>query len=96
MWLLTEEGAGDELGHLVAGATHLWQVSELPIQHPLKLKKINDGVKSLFRYHFYNILRVNITFDLFYAKHTVSLSFLYYFIRHGSLIKLQIQMKSLF
>lgn len=36
-WLLTQEGAGDVLGHLVPGAAGLRQVRQLPVQHPLEL-----------------------------------------------------------
>lgn len=34
---LTHEGAGDVFRHLVTRATHLWQVRQLSVQHPLKL-----------------------------------------------------------
>lgn len=34
---LTHEGAGDVFRHLVTRATHLWQVGQLSVQHPLKL-----------------------------------------------------------
>lgn len=35
---LTQESVGNVLGHLVAGAAHLGQVGELPVQHPLELR----------------------------------------------------------
>lgn len=37
MAFLTQESVGNVLGHLVAGAAHLGQVCELPVQHPLEL-----------------------------------------------------------
>lgn len=36
--LLTQEGVGDVLGHLVAGAAHLGEVRQLAVQHPLELE----------------------------------------------------------
>lgn len=48
---LTQEGAGDELRHLVPRAAHLWQVSQLPVQHPLELKKKRE-YGNLFIYLF--------------------------------------------
>ena len=38
VWLLTQEGAGDELRHLVPRPAHLRQVRQLPVQHPLELR----------------------------------------------------------
>lgn len=37
--LLTQESAGDVFRHLVTRATHLRQVGELSVQHPLKLQQ---------------------------------------------------------
>ena len=37
MQRLTQESVGNVLGHLVAGAAHLGEVCQLPVQHPLEL-----------------------------------------------------------
>lgn len=39
---LTEEGVGDELGHLVPRAARFRQVCELPVQHPLELQTVEE------------------------------------------------------
>lgn len=52
---LTQEGAGDELRHLVPRAAHLWQVSQLPVQHPLELKKTKRKGNTIIYFLFFFI-----------------------------------------
>lgn len=44
---LTQEGAGDVFRHLVTGATHLRQVGQLSVQHPLKLWQWEQNKETL-------------------------------------------------
>lgn len=48
MQSLTQESVGNVLGHLVAGAAHLREVCQLPVQHSLELggeeQRDKDGI----------------------------------------------------